>query len=42
MRVRPDPFVKDALGVRCGAEDGRGVEAGGVLAVKVVAPAVED
>ena len=32
----------NTIGSGCGAEDGRGVEAGGVFSVAVVAAAVED
>jgi hypothetical protein len=35
------PYCSDALGVSCGAQDGVGVEAGGVFAVPIVAAAVE-
>ena len=36
------PYCSDGLRVGGGAKDGRGMEAGGVLAVAVVATAVED
>jgi len=42
MRVLPDPLSVRALSICGGAKDGRGVEAGGVFAVAVIATAVED
>ena len=41
MRVRPDPLLGRALSIGGGAEDGCGVEAGGVFAFAVIAVAIE-
>ena len=42
LRSGLTPYYSDDLQESGGAEDGRGVEAGGVLAIPVVAAAVED